>query len=230
MSKNYGKLIQPETKKIIATACWHTGAFYTNFEEPFTLRSGLKSPYYISTENILGNPIATNIAMTLATAAMEGVEYDAVAGGELRGALFGKDYATATKKPFVVVRKKPKGYGKGTNKTDLINCMREEDIPGKTFLLCEDLITNGGSKLDFIEAIRGADGEVKNCLVFVDRLFGGQKALSEVGVELYSMTDLDTIAEVGKDKEFLTSDQYKSIKEYMEEPGEWDSKWKSKNK
>ncbi len=221
----FADIIRPETKRIVAASCWYTGAFSTNFESPYSLRSGLKSPIYISTEQMLNDPIVTDVAMALASASLEGINFDVVAGGEVRGALFGKDLARAVRKPFALIRKKPKDYGAGTQKPKLIDCIDPEKFAGKPYLLTEDLITDGGSKADFIDVIRKAGGVVEDCLVFVDRQQGGKVGLEQLGVKLYAMTDLDTIIFVGKDIGKLNEEQFKSIELYRDDPEAWSNKF-----
>jgi hypothetical protein len=55
--------------------------------------------------------------------------------------------------PMLYIRKKPAGFGRGAQ-------IEGEMAPGCRCLLVEDLATDGGSKLNFIEAIRQAEGKV----------------------------------------------------------------------
>lgn len=221
MGTKYGFLISDETKGIVAVSCWHTGAFDVNFKSPYKLKSGNMSPIYVSTEQILGDPVATDVCISLARAAIDDLDYGIVAGGELRGALFGKDLASSVGKPFVVVKKLPKDYGAGTQKPKLIQCMKGDDFKGKIALLCEDLITDGGSKIGFIKGIRDTGGEVNDCLVFVDRQQDGRERLSDVGVNLIALTDLDNILKAGKNMGRLDKKGFNSIEQYREDPKKW---------
>ena len=72
---------------------------------------------------------------------------DVVAGGETAGIPFAAFLAALAKKPMIYVRKQPKGFGR--------MAQIEGDLkPGKRVLLVEDLATDGGSKLVFIEALK----------------------------------------------------------------------------
>lgn len=222
-------MIAPEMKRIIAKSCWETGAFEANFKSPYVLRSGAISPIYVSTEQILGDPTVSYVCIALTRPLVEELGCDVVAGGETRGALFAKDLATSVGKPFVLVRKLPKDYGAGTQKSKLIQCMKEEDFAGKDALLTEDLITDGGSKEDFITGIRDTGGYVDKCLVFVDRQQGGKETLEGLGVELYSMTNLDTILDMAPETGMFDDEDLKSIDDYRTDPEKWVKDFKERN-
>ena len=72
---------------------------------------------------------------------------DNVAGGETAGIPFATLVAERMGLPMTYVRKKPKGYGKNARIEGVINS-------NQTVLLVEDLATDGGSKVSFVEAIR----------------------------------------------------------------------------
>jgi orotate phosphoribosyltransferase len=74
--------------------------------------------------------------------------------------------------------------------------------PGQRVLLVEDLVTDGGSKLRFVEGIAQAGGIVRDCLTvfeyFSERagLRRAREALSARGLRLYSLTNWDEVLEV----------------------------------
>ena len=73
--------------------------------------------------------------------------FDVIAGGETAGIPFAALLAERLALPMAYVRKKPKGYGRNAR---IEGPMGE----GDRVLLVEDLATDGGSKLSFVEAIR----------------------------------------------------------------------------
>ena len=81
-----------------------------------------------------------------------------MAGGETAGIPFAAFLAALAKKPMVYVRKQPKGFGRMAQ-------IEGELKPGKRVLLVEDLATDGGSKLVFIEALKKAEAKVTDCFV-----------------------------------------------------------------
>src|SRR6185312_10436181 len=80
---------------------------------------------------------------------------DAVAGGETAGIPFAAWIADRLSLPMLYVRKKPKGFGRGAQ-------IEGNMEPGCRSLLVEDLATDGGSKVNFVNAIRDGEGQVKD--------------------------------------------------------------------
>ena len=81
-----------------------------------------------------------------------------VAGGETAGIPFAAWMADRLMLPMAYIRKKPKGFGR--------NARIEGNIKeGQRVLLVEDLATDGGSKLSFVEGIRDAGAECAHCFV-----------------------------------------------------------------
>jgi len=73
--------------------------------------------------------------------------FDNIAGGETAGISYAALVAERMALPMTYVRKKPKGHGRGAR---IEGDMHE----GQRVLLVEDLTTDGGSKLNFVDAIR----------------------------------------------------------------------------
>src|SRR3546814_19036814 len=96
---------------------------------------------------------------------------------------------------MLYVRKKPKGFGR--------DAPIEGDLPeGSRVLLVEDLATDSGSKLNFVDAIRHAGGEIAHTFViFHYGIFPeGIAALAAKGVTLHALAtwwDALSVAEAG---------------------------------
>ena len=119
--------------------------------EPYTLASGLPSPTYIDCRKLISYPRIRSTLMDFLTVTVmrdAGFEaFDNVAGGETAGIPFSALVAERMGLPMTYVRKKPKGYGRNAR---IEGVMAE----GQRVLLVEDLTTDGGSKLSFVDAIR----------------------------------------------------------------------------
>ena len=108
---------------------------------------------------------------------------DAVAGGETAGIPFAAWLAERTGLPMHYVRKKPKGFGR--------DARIEGDIrDGQRVLLVEDLATDGGSKLSFVEAIRTAGAEIGHTFVifYYDIFTDAEAQLAEEGIKLHYLS------------------------------------------
>ncbi|MEM6636441.1 MAG: orotate phosphoribosyltransferase [Pseudomonadota bacterium] len=120
-------------------------------DEPFILASGLPSPTYIDCRKLISYPRVRAALMDYLTAkicADAGYEaFDCVAGGETAGIPFAAFIAERLGLPMTYVRKKPKGYGRNARIEGVM-------APDQRVLLVEDMTTDGGSKLSFVDAIR----------------------------------------------------------------------------
>src|SRR5262245_23977588 len=135
-------------------------AIHCRPENPYIFTSGRASPVYIDCRKVISFPEARarimNHAYRLIDKEIGWNKIDAVAGGETAGIPFAAFLAALAKKSMIYVRKQPKGFGRmGQIEGDL--------MPGKRVLLVEDLATDGGSKLAFIEALKRAEAKVTDC-------------------------------------------------------------------
>jgi len=191
-------------------------------EDPFTFTSGRRSPVYVDCRRIISFPRARNLLMALGVGQLPqaaGPEaFDVVAGGETAGIPFAAWMAERLGLPMVYVRKKPKGFGR--------NARIEGTFPeGARVLLVEDLATDGGSKLSFVEALREAGAEIAHCfVVFHYGIFPeGIATLEAAGVKLHALcTWWDALAEA-EDRDYLTSEGTSEVRRFLNDPDGWES-------
>ena len=142
---------QDEIARLTARMLLEIKAVHFNAEEPFTLASGLPSPTYIDCRKLISFPRIRSTLMDFLSVTVlrnAGFEaFDNIAGGETAGIPFAAMVAERLALPMTYVRKKPKGYGRNAR---IEGAMSE----GQRVLLVEDLTTDGGSKLSFVDAIR----------------------------------------------------------------------------
>ena len=140
-----------EIARLTARALLEIKAVHFNAETPFILASGLPSPTYIDCRKLISYPRIRSALMDFLTVTVmrnAGFEaFDNIAGGETAGIPFAALVAERMALPMTYVRKKPKGYGRNAR---IEGVMTE----GQRVLLVEDLTTDGGSKLSFVDAIR----------------------------------------------------------------------------
>ncbi len=140
-----------EIARLSARMLLEIGAVHFNATTPFTLASGLPSPTYIDCRKLISYPRIRSTLMDFLTITVmrnAGLEaFDNIAGGETAGIPFAALVAERMALPMTYVRKKPKGYGRNAR---IEGVMTE----GQRVLLVEDLTTDGGSKLSFVDAIR----------------------------------------------------------------------------
>ena len=188
-------------------------------DKPFTFTSGRLSPVYVDCRRIISFPRARSILMQMGADLLfnkVGPEaFDAVAGGETAGIPFAAWIADLLGLPMLYVRKQPKGFGQ--------NARIEGTFPkGARILLVEDLATDGGSKINFIDAIREAGGEVEHCLVvFHYGNFPESIAkLKDQGVSLHGLCTWWDVLEVAKPRNY-TQTELAIVKAFLQDPDGW---------
>jgi len=202
--------MRKEVSKIISTLLWDNEAIKISKDEPFKMTSGKSSPIYIDLRALISNTLAREIITTFACWIYETEKLcaDWIAGGETAGIPYAAWLADKLRKPFIYVRKEPKGHG-------LTSQVEGKIEPGKLILLCEDLVTDGKSKLNFISGIRKAKCDVKDCLVIFDRQEGGKETLLKEGVNLHSLTTMDECLEIGLKNGYLSKEKFDFVKEHL---------------
>ena len=189
-------------------------------DNPYTFTSGRKSPSYIDCRRIISFPSArtelNQLAIELIERDITKSEVDVVAGGETAGIPFSAWIADSLERPMVYVRKKPKGFGR--------MAQIEGEMPeGSKVLLVEDLTTDGGSKLNFIDALRKAGGKVNHTyVVFHYGIF--QESLSnmaKLGVKLHALATWWDVLEVARENNLYTKSQLDIVENYLDDPENW---------
>jgi orotate phosphoribosyltransferase len=192
-------------------------------EDPFTFTSGRKSPVYVDCRKIISFPRARAKLMDLAverlTQAAGYESIDAIAGGETAGIPFAAWIAERLGLPMVYVRKKPKGFGR--------NAQIEGVFPeGARVVLVEDLATDGGSKLAFVEALRTAGAEVKHSfVVFHYGIFPeGIAKLKAEGVDLHELCTWHDALAAAEAAGYLSGSGLEEVRSFLADPDGWQAR------
>ena len=206
--------IETDIGSIVAALLWQHGAIRVDESKPFLLFSGNFTPLYVNCRLLLSYPSSRDIIISFARRLFheKALTADCIAGGETAGIALGAWLAEKLDKPFVYVRKKKKDHGTGS---------RVEGEAKGEVLLFEDLITDGGSKISFIEGIRESGCSVSNCLTIVDREQGGTESLARVGVKLHSLVSIFTCLQTGLELELISSTAVEQVKQYLADPVLW---------
>ncbi|ATX66264.1 orotate phosphoribosyltransferase [Roseinatronobacter bogoriensis] len=195
-------------------------AVHFNAAEPFTFASGLKAPTYIDCRKLISFPRIRSALMDFLTCrVMEDAGFEAfdnIAGGETAGIPFAALVAERMALPMTYVRKKPKGYGRNAR---IEGAMSE----GQRVLLVEDLTTDGGSKLSFVDAIRDTGADCAHtAVIFYYGIFPEtEPRLTEHGVTLhYLCTWWDVLAEARRGEDFDTA-TLDAVEAFLRAPRDW---------
>jgi len=209
-----------EIAHLTARMLLEIGAVHFNAREPFTLASGLPSPTYIDCRKLISYPrIRSTLMDFLAVTVLReaGFEaFDNIAGGETAGIPFAAMVAERLALPMTYVRKKPKGYGRNAR-------IEGEMTPGQRVLLVEDLTTDGGSKLSFVDAIRETGASCAHtAVIFYYGIFPETvRTLGDHGVALHHLcTWADVLAEARAQEAFDT-ETLNGVAEFLNDPRGW---------
>ena len=211
---------KPEIARLTARMLLEIGAVHFNADEPFTLASGLPSPTYIDCRKLISYPRIRSTLMDFLTITVmreAGFEaFDNIAGGETAGIPFAALVAERMALPMTYVRKKPKGYGRNAR---IEGAMTE----GQRVLLVEDLTTDGGSKLSFVDAIRDTGATCGHtAVIFYYGIFTEtEKTLGDHGVALHHLcTWWDVLAEA-RDQASFGAGTLDQVEEFLRDPRKW---------
>jgi orotate phosphoribosyltransferase len=188
-------------------------------DPPFILTSGAASPVYIDCRKLISFPEIRSTLMdygvsTVTESANEA--FDSVAGGETAGIPFAAWFAERMGIPMQYVRKKPKGFGRDAQIEGVLN-------DGDNVLLVEDLATDGGSKIAFVEAIRKAGGRCDHTFVvfFYDIFKETRQIMADNGLTLHYLTTWrDVLAEATAQSRFDKT-TLGAVGDYLDAPKEW---------
>ncbi len=209
-----------EIARLTARMLLEIKAVHFNADTAFTLASGLPSPVYIDCRKLISFPRIRSTVMdfmaatTLRDAGFEA--FDSIAGGETAGIAFAALLAERLALPMTYVRKKPKGYGRNAR---IEGVMTE----GQRVLLVEDLTTDGGSKLSFVEAIRATGATCAHTsVIFSYGIFPEtEKTLGEHGVTLHTLcTWWDVLAEARAAQAFDAA-TLAEVETFLGAPRDW---------
>jgi orotate phosphoribosyltransferase len=196
------------------------GAVRFMTDKPFIFTSGWASPVYNDTRWLMSFPHvrSTVIDFAIATIARDvGREnIDAVAGGETAGIPFAAWVADRLGLPMQYVRKKPKGFGRGSQ-------IEGQLIEGQRVLLVEDLATDGKSKVNFVNALREAGGKCEHCffVFFYDIYPQGKGILGNLGVKLHELTTWWHVLAVAKASGKFDKGMLAEVEKFMNDPAGW---------
>jgi orotate phosphoribosyltransferase len=211
---------QEEIARLTARMLLEIEAVHFNADAPFTLASGLPSPTYIDCRKLISFPrIRSTLMDFLAVTVMRnaGLEaFDNVAGGETAGIPFAALVAERMALPMTYVRKKPKGYGRNAR---IEGAMSE----GQRVLLVEDLTTDGGSKISFVDAIRDTGATCAHtAVIFYYGIFPEtETTLGEHGVTLHHLcTWWDVLAEARAQGAFDAA-TLDGVESFLNDPRAW---------
>tara|TARA_Y100000590_G_scaffold231638_1_gene260983 strand:+ start:3331 stop:3981 length:651 start_codon:yes stop_codon:yes gene_type:complete len=189
-----------------------------SFKKPFTLTSGNKSPVYVDCRKIISFIKERNIILKHAKNYFinNNIHFDLLAGGETAGIPYASILSEQLQKKMIYIRKKPKGFGKNQQ-------IEGNYIKNEKAILIEDLATDGGSKVIFIDAMIKAGLKVEDVFViFYYDIFNFTKSkLFDYKIKIHSLCTWKNIIDVIEKQKIFKSDEIVNLKLFLAKPELW---------
>lgn len=186
-------------------------------DEPFKWASGWYSPIYCDNRRILSYPeLRENICRWMADIITRKFPEVEVIAGVATGAIaHGMLIAHLLNKPFIYVRPKPKDHGTGSQIEGYVE-------KGTKAVVVEDLISTGSSSLSATTALLAAGINVLGMTAIFSYNFNqARRAFEQADVELYTLTNYDTLVEVAHETGYIKDSDIELLKEWRFSPSTW---------
>lgn len=208
-----------DMKEKIAKDLLGIGAVFLRPDEPFTWASGIKSPIYTDNRLTLTAPkvrddIENGLAELVKTHFPEaevlmGTSTAGIAHAAITGHILGM--------PMGYVRGGAKDHGRK-------NQIEGKLEKGEKVVVVEDLISTGGSVIEVVDVLRAAGAEVLGIIsIFTYGMKKSRDKLADADVVNYSLTDLDTVAEVAAREGYIPDNDIARLLKFRDDPS--DESW-----
>ncbi len=175
---------------------------------------------YIDCRKIIAYPLAfksiTDMMIDTIKSDMVSQSPNYIIGGETAGIPFGAAIAEKMGLPLSYVRKKAKDYGK--------NKLIEGDIfKEKNSLLVEDLMTDGKSKINFVENIRSHGIKCDlSLVVFKYNIFNeADISMKRNNIKVHHLTDWEDVYNQMRFMNTFDSSILLEIRKFLDDPVSW---------
>lgn len=178
----------------------------------FRLKSGSLSPVYVNLRRLQSFPESLDHVADLYVEAIKetGVTFDLVAAIPMAAISIVTLISQKLGVPMITPRTDHKDHGSGAD-------IDGEFEPGQRVLSVDDVITNGGSKREALEVLRGAGLICEDLFILVDREQGGAEDMEAAGCRLHSVFTFRELIEIYQGAGTLDPDLATEIRFYLEE-------------
>ena len=183
-------------------------------KKQFKLTSGKKSPVYCDCRRIISFPEEREKLIDFGISKLKEKpkfnKISNIAGGESAGIPFAALIAQKLNLPMTYIRKEKKKFGKNSQIEGLLN--QKDNV-----LLAEDLMTDGGSKLKFLDAIEKLGANVIGIFVIFNYgIIKDYYLLKKKKIDVISLTNWSHVLNVASRKKILKNDEVKIVESFLE--------------
>ena len=189
------------------------GSVNFNVKKRFKLTSGKLSPVYCDCRRIISFPSERKKLINFLIKKLKSKDYfksiNNISGGETAGIPFASFVSSKLNLPMTYIRKQKKEFGR---KEQIEGIIKEKD----EVLLIEDLITDGGSKWDFLKAVKEKKAITRAiAVIFNYGLYENFITYKKKKIDLISLTNWKYILYVAKKKEILSKKDVNYIQNFL---------------
>lgn len=183
-------------------------------KKQFKLTSGKKSPVYCDCRRIISFPEEREKLIDFGISKLKEKpkfkKISNIAGGESAGIPFAAFIAQKLNLPMTYIRKEKKKFGKNSQIEGLLN-------PKDNVLLAEDLMTDGGSKLIFLDAIEKLGANVSGIFVIFNYgIIKDYYLFKKKKIDVISLTNWSHVLNVASRKKILKNDEVNIVESFLE--------------
>jgi orotate phosphoribosyltransferase len=199
----------------VARSLLRIGAVALRPDKPFTWASGRLSPIYTDNRVALAFPDVRDQLVEAFVERARLLAPDLIAGTATAGIPLAALLADRLRLPLCYVRATAKAHGRQ-------NRVEGRVEPGQRVVVVEDLVSTGGSVLAAAEALRDAGAmPVAALAVFSYGLPEADRAFSEAGLRLDTLTTFDTLVRVGAADGAMSPQAVESLSAWRADPAAW---------
>lgn len=149
----------------------------------FKLKSGIMSPVYVDFRILVSHPDVLKMVGEQMVEMAKPLEFDRIAGLPYAGLPIAVAMSIAGNLPMIYPRKETKDYGTA-------KMIEGKYVEGERVLIVDDVITDGGAKVDAIGPLARTGLEVRDVAIILDREQGGAEILAKMGYKLHALMTL----------------------------------------